>query len=91
MNLKVLFKKEEERKGLYRSSINNSDLSPKYYLKIYDRSFRPRRSILEVKYLQENLSYLMKDGRFYKSPLTFDNINEHSRIDYYVRYSKGNR
>ena len=46
----------------------------------------------EVKILQVNLSYLMKDGEFYTSPLPFDNINEYSRIDYFfINYSNDNR
>ena len=38
--------------------------------------------MLEVKNLQVNLSNFMKDGKFYTSPLTFDSIDEYSRIDY---------
>ena len=89
--LKRCFEEEEERKGLFKSSINNSDVSQKAFFYIYDRSFRPRRSMLEVKNLQVNLSYLMKDGKFYASPLTFDSIDEYSRIDYSIRHSKDNR
>ena len=33
----------------------------------------------------------MKDGKFYASPLTFDSIDEYSRIDYSIRHSKDNR
>ena len=47
--------------------------------------------MLEVKNLQVNLSYLMKDGKFYASPLTFDSIDKYSRIDYTFRHSKDNR
>ena len=47
--------------------------------------------MLEVKNLQVNLLYLMKDGKFYASPLTFDSIDEYLRIGYTIRHSKDNR
>ena len=74
--LKRVFEKEEERRGIYESFVNSSDISQKTFFYIYDRKSRPRKSWLEVKALHVNLSYLMKDGELYTSPLTFTCINE---------------
>ena len=33
----------------------------------------------------------MKNGKIYASPLTFDSIDEYSKIDYYIMNCKDNR
>ena len=70
-DLKKVFEKEEEIKGLFDSITNNSDISQKAFFYIYDRKNRPIKSLLKVKNLHVNLSYLMKDSELYTSPLTF--------------------
>ena len=61
---------------MFYSIKNNSDISQKTFFYIYDRKNRPRKSLLKVKNLHVNLSYLMKDSELYTSPLTFKSFEQ---------------
>lgn len=90
-DLKMVFEREEERKGLYETLVNNSDVSQKTFFYIYDRKSRPKKSWLEVKAFYVNLSYLMKDGELYVSPLTFEDVKEYSKINYCAKFCTDDR
>lgn len=87
LDLKTIFEKEEERKGMYSSLINNSIISQKAFFYIYERTFRPRKNWLEVKSLHVNLSYFMKSGELYSSPLTFEDISQYKKAHYTLKVS----
>ena len=90
-NLKKVFENEEERKDLFDSIINNSDIFQKTFFYIYNRKNKPRKRLLKVKNLHVNLSYLMKDGELYTSPLTFKSFEQYSKISYNIYLYKDER
>lgn len=87
LDLKNVFEKEEERKCIYSSLVNNSVISQKSFFYIYERVSRPKKRYIEIKGLHINLSYLMKAGNLYASPLTFDDFSEYSEISYKIKSS----
>ena len=47
--------------------------------------------MLKVKKLHVNLSYLIKDGELYTSPLTFKSFEQYSKIIFAIKLSKDER
>ena len=84
-DLKNIFEQEEKRKELYNLVLSGSNISQKSFSYIYERKFRPIKKELEVKNLRINLSYLMKDGKLYTSPLTFESFSEYFEIIYCLK------
>ena len=58
---------------------------------IYERASRPKKRELEIKDLRINVSYLMKDGKLYSSPLSFENLSEYSELSYHLKSYNGDR